>query len=66
MSPTVDTVVQEYEEAVLANDFARMSGIAHSLLTMMLCGEKDLAKSARETAQAILVVREAHQALDPE
>lgn len=64
MSPTVDTVVQEYETALLANDWPVVSGITHSLLKMMLFGDKDTRKSARETAQAILVVREAHQAIE--
>ena len=64
MSPTVDTVVSEYEAATLAGDYPALSGIVHSLLTMMLSGEEDVAASARETAQAILIVREAHKAIE--
>jgi hypothetical protein len=65
MSPTVDSVVAEYEEALLQEDYARLSGIVHSLLQMLLLGDKKVRKSARETADAILVIREAHRAIDP-
>lgn len=64
MSPTVDTVVAEFEQALLNNDFPSMCGIYASLLTMMLSAEEDVATSAQETAEAILILREAHQALE--
>jgi hypothetical protein len=66
MSPTLDTVVSEYEQALIADDWPQMHGILIGLVKMSLNGhELGVVDNARETIEAVLLVHEAHRAIAP-